>query len=105
MKYLAILAAMVALTTPLFSTFAEAGPISRACLQSDRKAANRSLCTCIQKAANTHLSRGDQRLAASFFKDPHKAQEIRQSDRRSHEVFWKRYRAFGSTAETYCRNS
>ncbi|MEL7211632.1 MAG: hypothetical protein AAGK92_03150 [Pseudomonadota bacterium] len=105
MKYLTILAALVALSTPVFATFAEAGPITRACMQSDRKAASRSLCNCIQKAANTHLSRGDQRLAASFFKDPHKAQEIRQSDRRSHETFWKKYRAFGSTAETYCRRS
>ncbi|MEL7177137.1 MAG: hypothetical protein AAGK28_11520 [Pseudomonadota bacterium] len=100
-----ILAILVALSTPIFSTFVEAGPITRACLQSDRKAANRSLCNCIQKAANTHLSRGDQRLAATFFKNPHIAQEIRQSDRRSHETFWKKYRAFGSTAETYCRRS
>ena len=30
------------------------------------------------------------------------AQEIRQSDNSGHEVFWKRYSAFGDAAESYC---
>lgn len=77
--------------------------IERACIQSDRKAATRSLCGCIQEAANLTLNGSDQRLAATFFKDPHRAQVIRQSDRRSHEDFWKRYKNFGATAETFCR--
>ncbi len=81
---------------------ATAGPIERACMGSDRKAANRALCGCIQNVADHTLSGSDQRLAAKFFRDPHMAQEIRQSDQSSHEVFWKRYKQFGATAEAYC---
>ena len=42
-------------------------------------------------------------MAAEFFDDPHRAQEIRQSDRRSHEAFWQRYKNFGQTAEIFCQ--
>lgn len=84
----------------------QAGPISNACIQSDRKAATRSMCRCLQSVANSELSKSDQRLAASFFKDPHRSQKIRQSDRRSHEKFWLRYKEFGQTAAAVCnRNS
>lgn len=78
-----------------------AGPIHDACLRSDR-AAGRSLCRCIQKAADGTLSRRDQRAAAQFFRDPHKAQEVRMSKRRSDNAFWSRYRVFGSVAERTC---
>lgn len=81
---------------------AHAGPIGNACLKSDRSAATRPLCNCIDNAARSTLNRGDQRMAAKFFKDPHRAQEIRQSDRRSHEVFWKRYKTFLSEAQRRC---
>ena len=81
---------------------AQAGPIANACLTSERAGANHSLCNCIQSAADKTLTRRDQRLAASFFQDPHRAQEIRQSNQRSHETFWERYRAFGETAEAFC---
>lgn len=80
----------------------QADSIERACNKSDRKAASRSLCGCIQDAADLVLSTKDQSLAAKFFGDPHKAQEIRQSDNRSHESFWKRYKEFGATAEAFC---
>lgn len=80
-----------------------AGDIERACLGSDRAAGNRALCGCIQQAADLTLSTRDQRRAAGFFRDPHQAQEVRQSDRRADEVFWDRYRHFGETAETFCR--
>lgn len=83
-------------------TPAEAGPMSSACLKSDRKAKSRKLCRCMQSVANKELSRRDQKLAASFFKDPQKAQDIRQSDKRSHEQFWKRYKAFGATFASSC---
>lgn len=99
MKYLTY-AAVAALMT---ASGAQAGLIEKACNSSDRKAASRSLCGCIQDAADLTLSRGDQKLAASFFKDPHKAQEIRQSDNSGHEAFWKRYKHFGQTAEAYCK--
>lgn len=79
-----------------------AGPIAKACFKSDRKAATRSACRCAQKVANVKLSRSDQKLAAKFFKDPHLAQEIRQSDRSSHESFWLRYKEFGTVAAQYC---
>ena len=79
-----------------------AGPIERACLESPRKAANGRLCDCIQRVADQTLSRSDQRQAAKFFRDPHRAQEIRQSDNRQHEAFWLRYKEFGSHAAAVC---
>ena len=93
---------LAAVIAALVAGVAAAGTIERACLKSDRKAANRSLCGCIQDVADATLSGSDQRLAAKFFKKPSLAQDIRQSDRRSHEVFWKKYKAFGETAQTYC---
>ena len=104
MKRLILATALVALTAPMAASVAHAGTIERACLKSGRSAANRALCGCIQDVADLTLSGRDQKLAATFFKDPHKAQEVRQSDRSSHELFWKRYKAFGATAETYCGN-
>lgn len=92
----------MALAGALFAGCAGAGPIERACAQSERGAQNRQLCGCIQQVADITLDRRDQRMAAKFFADPHMAQEIRQSDRRSHETFWRKYRAFGSAAESYC---
>ena len=81
---------------------ATAGVIERACLNSDRPAANRSLCGCIQGVADATLTRVEQRRAAKFFSDPHMAQVVRQSDVATDEVFWQRYKAFGATAANYC---
>jgi hypothetical protein len=81
----------------------QAGTIETACLRSDRGGVTRSLCNCIQRVADATLNRGDQRLASGFFADPHRAQEVRQSDRQSDAAFWQRYKAFGATAENYCR--
>jgi len=78
------------------------GPISQACMASDRKARSPALCGCVQAAANMNLSSNDQRLAASFFSNPHRAQEIRQSDNAGHEKFWKKYKEFSETAEAIC---
>jgi len=80
-----------------------AGTIERACMKSDRPAASKALCGCIQAVANKTLTNNDQRLAARFFSDPHMAQVIRQSDNATHEVFWRKYKAFGATAQSYCR--
>ena len=96
----AIAAVMGLVASPLF-----ANKIENACLKSDRASGQRALCGCIQDAANLTLTSSDQRLAATFFANPSKAQEIRQSDRRSHEDFWRRYKNFGATAETFCRRS
>jgi hypothetical protein len=79
------------------------GPISKACMASDRKARSRALCGCIQYAANQTLSGPQQRRAVAFYGDPHRAQEIRQSDRINDESFWKAYRAYGDRAEAMCR--
>lgn len=76
--------------------------IERACLKHGRAGATKELCGCIQTVANRYLGRSDQRLAATFFKDPHKAQVIRQSDSTSHEAFWERYKAFGASAGEVC---
>ena len=91
-------AVAVALTIP---AVAQAGAVEQACMRSDR-GPSRALCGCIQQVADVTLSRGDQRIAARFFSDPHRSQEVRQSSRRSDEVFWQRYKRFGATAEAHC---
>ncbi len=77
------------------------GPIENACLSSERSA-SRSTCSCIQQVANYKLNRSDQKLAAKFFKDPHLAQETRQSSNRSKEKFWLRYKEWGQSAAQSC---
>jgi hypothetical protein len=79
--------------------------IRNACLTADRAAASAKLCSCIQSVADQRLKQKDQKLAASFFRDPHKAQEIRQSDSHAHEVFWGKYKEFGAAAQKSCANS
>lgn len=81
---------------------AAAGPIERACMSSPRQSASFRLCGCIQRVADQTLTRSDQRIAAKFFSDPHRAQEIRQSDNMRHETFWLRYKEFGATAAAAC---
>ncbi|MBZ0129311.1 MAG: hypothetical protein K8F59_09360 [Rhodobacteraceae bacterium] len=97
-KYFLALAVLLAGSQPV----AAADLIGNACLKSGRPGASRELCGCIQTVADLYLSRKDQKLAATFFKDPHRAQEVRQSDRRSDEAFWQRYKAFGAAAEDGC---
>lgn len=99
MKHLIAALLLAFLATPATSF----GKIERACMNSDRKSANRSLCKCIQSVANTKLTSKDQRLAARFFQDPHLAQETRQSDSFAKEQFWKRYKSFGAAASESCR--
>lgn len=98
----AVLAAVAAISLPLFATSAAAGPIQSACMRSDRDAANRSLCACIQQVADMTLVGSDQRRAAKFFSDPDKANETWLSQRASDDAFWERYKTFGQTAENYC---
>ncbi len=91
----------IACIVGLMAAPASADTIRRACLGAPT-GGTPQLCACIQAAADRTLTAKDQKLAATFFQNPDRAQEIRQSDRRSHEVFWKRYRAFGDAAEAYC---
>ena len=94
-----IAAAAIVMTTPL----AMAGPIDSACVRSDRGAANRALCGCVQQVANMTLSSGDQRRAAAFFRDPQQAQNVRMSKRDADNAFWARYRNFAAQSERLCR--
>lgn len=94
--------ALMALALPLSATLAAAGPIESACLRSDRKAANRATCGCIQQVADMTLRGADQRRAAKFFADPDEAQETRVSKSDRDNEFWARYKAFGAQAEAYC---
>jgi hypothetical protein len=100
MKSIALLAAAAAFL-PVMSSMAVAGPIERACMASDR-GGNRSLCGCIQQAADMTLTGGDQRRAAKFFKDPEAAHATWISQSKSDDAFWDRYKSFGQTAEAFC---
>ena len=97
MRYLILAGALALLSGPAW-----ADAIQNACMKSGRKAASRTLCGCIQDVADLTLSPTDQRRAATFFSDPHRTQEVRQSDARRDEQFWVRYKAFGGQAQTYC---
>jgi hypothetical protein len=79
-----------------------AGPIESACNRSDRAAASRSLCACIQQAADMTLDRGDQRRAAKFFNDQEGLQKVKLSDTDRDDAFWRRYSAFSDTAQAMC---
>lgn len=78
------------------------GPVSKACLASDRKARNSRLCGCIQTVANQSLSGSDQRRAATFFRDPQRAHDTKMSKSASNDAFWERYEAFAARSEQYC---
>lgn len=78
------------------------GPIGDACLASDRKARSRALCGCIQAVANDTLNGAQQRRAVTFYRDPQRAQDIRQSDRPGDERFWAAYAAYAARAEEVC---
>ena len=96
-----LLAATAVAFLPVMSSMAAAGPIERACMASDR-GGSRSLCGCIQQAADMTLSGGDQKRAAKFFKDPEAAHATWISQSKSDDAFWDRYKSFGQTAEAYC---
>lgn len=90
------------LRMPSASAPMASGPISRACMASDRKARSRQLCGCIQAVADLTLSKRDQSLAASFYQNPQRAQDIRQSDNAGHERFWLKYKDYAQTSEAIC---
>lgn len=102
MKKLMAAAALAALVFPA-ATPAHASIIERACLGSDRPQATRSLCRCIQHAADRTLTTSEQRQAARFFRDPDRAQQVRMSRDRRDSAFWERYRDFSATAEAMCQ--
>ena len=79
-----------------------AGPISSACMKSDRQAASAALCGCIQQVADQVLQGSDQRRAAQFFADPDKAHAAWRSQSSADDRFWDRYKAFGASAQASC---
>ena len=97
-----IRAGMGALCVAIFATSVTAGPISTACMKSNRRAATQALCGCIQQVADSTLTGSDQRRAAAFFRDPDKAQQVFVSQKRADDAFWVRYKAFGARAEASC---
>jgi hypothetical protein len=102
MRKTIIAAALSALALPLMTADLQARTIENACNRSDRAGATRALCNCVQRAADAHLTRSDQRQAARFFSDPERAQQVRMSRDSRDRAFWERYRAFVATAEQTC---
>lgn len=78
------------------------GPISDACLASDRKARSVALCGCIQAVANDTLSSSEQRRAVRFYQDLQSAQDTRQSQRSGDQRFWAAYTTYAERAERVC---
>lgn len=101
MKRVITAAGAALILSTLGSAPAQAGPIDRACMSSER-GGNRALCGCIQAVANMTLNGRDQRLAAKFFEKPQMAQDIRMSKTQDHDAFWERYEQFGATASAAC---
>jgi hypothetical protein len=98
----AVLSAVTLSLALLAPAAALAGPIETACNRSDRAAASRALCRCIDGVADRMLTRSEQRRAARFFRDPDEAQRVRMSRDQDDRDFWARYRAWGETAQAMC---
>lgn len=97
----AICTAFLIFATPM-QAIAGPGSIDHACRQAARPQATPKLCTCIQQVANTTLTKSERYKVSKWFLDPHKAQQTRQSDRRSDEILWTRYKDFGARAQKTC---
>lgn len=102
MRKTLLAASLAILAAPLLPAIASAGPVESACLRSDRAQATRALCRCVDAVAQRTLTRSEQRRAASFFRDPQLAQDVRMSKSDRDNAFWARYRAFGEAAERSC---
>ncbi len=102
MKKIILAVTLGVMAIPLMPVSASAGPIESACLRMDRTQATRSMCRCIDSVAQRTLTRAEQRRAATFFRDPQRAQDVRMSRNARDNEFWTRYRAFGDAAERMC---
>ena len=102
MRKLILATTTAMLVAPIIPTSAVASPIESACLRSDRPQATRALCRCIGSVAQSTLTRAEQRRAATFFRNPQLAQDVRMSRSDRDNAFWARYRAFGTAAEQRC---
>lgn len=99
---LCALGPVTALSVGLSPAPAAAGFIGNACLKANRPSSSRALCDCIDRVAKQEMTRQQQKKAARFFSDPHKAQQVRQSDRPSDEKLWQSYKAFSQKATKTC---
>lgn len=79
------------------------GAIEGACLRSDRPAANRVLCGCIQQVADAVLTSGDQRKGARFFADAELSQAAKMGRGDADRLFWQKWEAFSNGAVKYCQ--
>jgi hypothetical protein len=79
------------------------GAIESACLRSDRPAANRVLCGCIQRVADAVLTSGDQRKGARFFADPELSQTAKMARGEADLRFWQKWEAFSDGAVKNCQ--
>ncbi|WP_037311931.1 hypothetical protein [Ruegeria halocynthiae] len=102
MKQFLLIALCATSTLAMAPQVAEAAAIKRACLASDRTAATRARCSCIQQVANQALTRSDQKTVAKWFKDPHQAQVLKMSQTERDDALWDRYRNFGQLAQAVC---
>ncbi len=103
MKQFLIIALCATSFTAVAPQSADAAQIKRACMASDREAATRQRCSCIQKVANDALSRSDRKVVAKWFTDPHQAQVLKMSTTARDDALWDRYQAFGKLAQAVCR--
>ncbi len=102
MKQLLIFALCAASIQALAPSATAAAQIQRACLASDRAAATRARCSCIQHVADQALTRKDQKTVAKWFTDPGKAQELKMSTSARDDALWERYQNFGQMAQALC---
>ena len=101
MKQFLIIAFCAASLTAI-TPAADAAQIKRACLASDREAATRARCRCIQRVADQALTRSDQKTVAKWFTNPHQAQELKMSQTPRDDALWDRYQNFGQMAQAIC---
>ncbi len=97
MKIMQIALIATLVLTPQLSS---AKAIKKACLKADR--GTRAQCSCIQSVANRTLNNSQQRKGATFFKDPQKAQDTRQSSRSADNKMWDAWKKFGNVAAEQC---
>ncbi|WP_170362998.1 hypothetical protein [Ruegeria arenilitoris] len=102
MKQFLIIALCATSLTTLAPATTEAAQIKRACLASDRSAATRDRCKCIQRVADQALTNKDQKTVAKWFTDPHQAQELKMSKSARDDALWERYQNFGRMAQAIC---
>ena len=97
-----LLIAFCAASLTAVAPLANASQIKQACLASDREAATRDRCSCIQRVADQALTRSEQRTVSKWFTDPHKAQVLKMSKSARDDALWDRYQNFGQMAQAIC---